>query len=99
MKTYNEIKEILENTKNDITKFDTSDPQVTKSFIIYQITNKYSKLNIKVLENLTGLTFNTKEQLYDYFKINLKIDDITEWSFYLLEEAIDELKDELDAVS
>jgi len=90
MKTYNEIKEIVEKSKNDISEFDAASPEIAKSYIIYQITEKYGILNTKVLENLTGLTFNTNENLYNYFKINLKIDNISEWSFCIIKDILND---------
>ena len=69
MVPYNEALELFENIK-DVNVENLSE---SASLIIFKIVDNYGASNVLILENLTGLTFSSKENLYDYFRKTLKI--------------------------
>jgi hypothetical protein len=66
---YNKAKELYENSN----KVDPSNAKESASIIIYSSVKDFGPTNVLLLENLTGLEFKSKEELYEYFQKSLTL--------------------------
>ncbi len=70
-KTFKEAEELYENAQN----VDPENKDETVAILVYRTVIDTNPVNVLFLENLTGLDFSSKENLYDYYVSNLTIDD------------------------
>jgi len=68
---YKKAKETFENIGNA----DPANLEETASLLVFSIVDNYGPSNVFVLENLTGLKFHNKEDLYDYFSKGLTLEE------------------------
>jgi hypothetical protein len=66
---YNEAKELYENTDLD----DAKDDSKAASVVIYNTVKEFGPTNALLLGNLTGLEFQGKKDLYEYFQKTLTL--------------------------
>jgi hypothetical protein len=70
---YNEAKYLLEN----IEKANSGSDVETASILVLKTAKDFGPTNVVILSNLTGLEFNSIQDLYNYFRKTLVLDKET----------------------